>query len=273
MTDRPPRRTTPVMLPTEEMVDTGVAAPTVRGGIPKALLIGAALVALIGLWFALGRPGMSPPAASSGSAAGARSDTTIAGASRAADDSNASAAPASAASTDTITTVRIANAQDSASAAAYGVVLVATNDEAQALARWASLALKLPAGTVTMVRIRGERGRFFQVQAGAYRTARQADSLLAALRSDSRLNAGVGSVTATPLALRLEGDIARGSAQSLVDGYGQNQIAAYAMLQPDNRITIYVGAFETPEQATPLMNELKRKGVNATLHYRTGRSF
>jgi len=273
-TRRTPRRATPVMLPTEEVPDTGVAAPATNGGIPKALLIVAALVALIGLWFALGRPGMSSPAESSGSASGARvSDSTVAGVNRAADDSNASAAPASAASADTITTVRIANSQDSANAVPYGVVLVATNDEAQALARWASLGLKLPAGTVTMVRIRGERGRFFQVQAGAYRTARQADSLLAALRSDSRLNAGVGSVTATPLALRLEGDIARGSAQSLVDGYGQNQIAAYAMLQPDNRATIYVGAFQTPEQATPLMNELKRKGVNVTLHYRTGRSF
>ena len=41
---------------------------------------------------------------------------------------------------------------------------------------------KLPAGTVTMVRIRGERGRFFQMQAGAYTKASQADSLLSALR-------------------------------------------------------------------------------------------
>ncbi len=270
MTERTPRHQPPVLLPPEEMLDTNVTAPSTKSGMPKVLLIVAALIALIGLWFALGRPGMSSPARSSGSAPGnAIGDSTV----TAADDSNASAAAASAAPADTIVAVRIANPQDSAKAVRYGVVLMATNDEAQALARWASLALTLPAGTVTMVRIRGERGRFFQVQAGAYRTVRRADSLLAALRSDSRLNAGVGSVTATPLALRLEGDISRGSAQSLVDGYGQNQIAAYAMLQPDNRATIYVGAFETPEQATPLMNELKRKGVSVTLHYRTGRSF
>jgi len=274
MTERTPRHQPPVLLPPEETLDTNVTAPSTKSGLPKVLLIVAALITLLGLWFALGRPGMSSPATSSGSAAGgAVRDSTVASADRAADDSIASAAAASAAPADTIVMVRIANPQDSAQAVRYGVVLMATNDEAQALARWASLALTLPAGTVTMVRIRGERGRFFQVQAGAYRTVRRADSLLAALRSDSRLNAGVGSVTATPLALRLEGDISRGSAQSLVDGYGQNQIAAYAMLQPDNRATIYVGAFETPEQATPLMNELKRKGVSVTLHYRTGRSF
>jgi hypothetical protein len=169
--------------------------------------------------------------------------------------------------------VSIGNLQDSAMAVPYGVVLVATNDEAQALARWADLGLTLPAGTVTMVRIRGERGRFFQVQAGAYRTEAEADSLLRALRGDRRLTDGAGSVTATPFALQLEGGVPRPSAQSRVDAYGLQQIPAYALLQADNTVTIYVGAFGTPEQSAPLQNELQRKGVNVALNYRTGRSF
>ena len=264
-----PRHQPPVMLPPQDVLEKRPAVPLKAAGIPKVPLALAILATLIAIWFALGRPGTSKGAAPTESVRdsvdssddGAASDTTV------------QSAPGVETSADGLAPVRIGNPQDSAKAAAYGVVLVATNDEAQALARWASLGLKLPAGTVTMVRIRGERGRFFQVQAGAYATAQQADSLLAALRGNRRLNAGAGSVKSTPFALRLEGGISRQSAQNLADGYGQRQIAAYPMLQADNTATIYVGAFETPEQAAPLMNELQLKGVNVTLHYRTGRSF
>jgi len=155
----------------------------------------------------------------------------------------------------------------------FGVVIVATNDEAQALARWAELGLKLPAGTVTMVRIRGERDRFFQMQAGAFAKASQADSLLAALRTSGKLAADAGRVVSTPYALMLEAKVSSRAAQNVSDGYGQRQIAAYPLLQDDRTATIFVGAFETPDQAIPLMNELKAKGVTATLQYRTGRSF
>ncbi len=124
-----------------------------------------------------------------------------------------------------------------------------------------------------MVRIRGERGRFFQMQAGAFAKARQADSLLASLRSTGKLKADAGRVVATPFALVLESKVSRRAAQNVADGYGQRQIAAYPLLQPDGSATIFVGAFESPEQAIPLMNELKSKGVGSTLYYRTGRSF
>lgn len=261
-----PRRTTPVVLPQPESPPTRQPNPFASTGIPKLPLLLVGIAAVIATWFSLGRPGMpSETAAPDGaSGAGAAADVRASAdtaASGTPDDANADAA------------VSIGNLQDSAMAVPYGVVLVATNDEAQALARWADLGLTLPAGTVTMVRIRGERGRFFQVQAGAYRTEAEADSLLRALRGDRRLTDGAGSVTATPFALQLEGGVPRPSAQSRVDAYGLQQIPAYALLQADNTVTIYVGAFETPEQSAPLQNELQRKGVNVALNYRTGRSF
>jgi hypothetical protein len=257
------------MLPPQDVLEQRAAAPFQKRGIPKAPLIIAGIACLIAIWFALGRPGMS----SGTSATQVEGDTSLVERASAPTDTMVTAAAAPVAGNESLAAVRIDNPQDSARAARYGVVLMATNDEAQALARWASLGLSLPAGTVTMVRIRGERGRFFQVQAGAYATMQQADSLLAALRGSRRLNAGAGSVKSTPFALMLESGISRRAAQNVADAYGEKQIAAYPLLQPNNTATIYVGAFETPEQAAPLLNELSLKGVKVALHYRTGRSF
>ncbi len=259
----------PVMLPAQDVVEKRVLTPFPARDVRKQWGIAAVVaLALVAAWFAWTR--FSAPAPATGAAAPTTSAVNVA-------DSTAPAPGVAAAPTtpqlDSATVTRVANPGDSLKAAAFGVVIVATNDEAQALARWADLGLNLPAGTVTMVRIRGERGRFFQMQAGAYGKARQADSLLGALRASGKLKADAGRVVATPYGLVLESKVSRRAAQNVADGYGQRQIAAYALLQPDGSATIFVGAFESPEQAIPLMAELKAKGVGSTLYYRTGRSF
>ena len=260
----------PVLLPAQDVIEKRVFTPPPVGRIVpmNALIAGGVVLTALVLWLIFGRSGSSKTPAAKGRATGT-SAVNVPDSSGAPDTN--SAAPA-ARLVDSASAVRVLNPQDSLKAAAYGVVIVATNDEAQALARWADLGLKLPAGTVTMVRIRGERGRFFQMQAGAFAKARQADSLLAALRSTGKLKADAGRVVATPFALVLESKVSRRAAQNVADGYGQRQIAAYALLQADGSATIFVGAFESPEQAAPLMNELKAKGVSSTLYYRTGRS-
>lgn len=261
----------PVMLPAQHVVEKRVLtlAPA-RRTIPKnALIAGGVVVGAVLLWLILGRPGTSKSAARGGNKPGT-SAVNVPDSSDAPDSTLTSSTALRA--VDSATVIRVVNPQDSLKAAAYGVVIVATNDEAQALARWADLGLKLPAGTVTMVRIRGERGRFFQMQAGAFSKARQADSLLAALRRTGKLKADAGRVVATPYALVLESKVSRRAAQNVADGYGQRQIAAYPLLQTDGSATIFVGAFESPDQAVPLMNELKAKGVSSTLYFRTGRS-
>ena len=265
-----PQPQSPVLVPWHDAPGKRLVASQEGRSVPVPALIAAALVLLLGLWFMLGRPGLpkATPAAST------VSDTIgIADDVRAADDTVVDAGSEDTLGTIALSAVRIANPQDSARAVPYGVVLVATNDEAQALARWADLGLRLPAGTVTMVNNRGEQGRLFQVQAGAFTTAQQADSLLAALRSDRRLGATAGSVSATPYAIVLEPSVSQSAARAIANAYGQRQIAAYPLLQPDNSAVIYVGAFETPDQAAPLLNVLSRKGVRVALHYRTGRGF
>ncbi len=274
--DRPPvapPKLSPVMLPAHDIVAKRVFAPTPVRTIPRNAIIAAGVVVgAIVLWLVLGRSGTSKSPTSSGR----RPATSAVNVPDSSGGPDAGTAPVSAPvgdrGVDSAIAIRVANPGDSLKAAAYGVVIVATNDEAQALARWADLGLKLPAGTVTMVRIRGERGRFFQMQAGAFSKARQADSLLAALRTSGKLKADAGRVVATPYALVLESKVSRRAAQNVADGYGQRQIAAYPLLQPDGSATIFVGAFESPDQAIPLMNELKAKGVGATLYFRTGRS-
>lgn len=265
-----PEYQSPVMVPSHDAPGKRLVALQQGRSVPVPALIAAALVMLLGLWFMLGRPGLpkATPAASTVSDTIGIGDDV-----RAADDTVVDAASEETLGTIALSAVRIANPQDSALAVPYGVVLVATNDEAQALARWADLGLRLPAGTVTMVNIRGEQGRFFQVQAGAFTTAQQADSLLAALRADRRLAATAGSVSATPYAIVLEPSVSQSAARAIANAYGQRQIAAYPLLQADNSAVIYVGAFETPDQAAPLLNDLSRKGVKVALHYRTGRGF
>lgn len=264
-------RPSAVMLPAQDAVGKRVVLkPAVDSSLSRMpLIVGGVIVAIAAIWFLMGRPGRSksgPPATATPTTSAVNVPDSAGNS--AFDTSTAAMKPA-----DSASATRVANPQDSLKAAPYGVLIVATNDEAQALVRWADVGLKLPAGTVTMVRIRGERGRFFQMQAGAFPKARQADSLLGALRANGRLKADAGRVVATPYALMLEAKVSRRAAQNVADGYGQRQIAAYPLLQSDGSATIFVGAFEKADEALPLMNELKAKGVGSTLYYRTGRSF
>lgn len=264
------QKPSPVLLPAQDVVEKRVLTPPAPARtIPKNALIAAGVVVVaIAAAFFLGRPGSTKP----GTKGGTSPTTSAVNVPDSAGPGDEADPTSPSRGVDSTFAIRVANPGDSLKAAAYGVVIVATNDEAQALARWADLGLKLPAGTVSMVRIRGERGRFFQMQAGAFAKARQADSLLAALRTTGKLKSDAGRVVATPYALVLESKVSRRAAQNVADGYGQRQIAAYPLLQTDGSATIFVGAFESPEQAIPLLNELKAKGVTATLYYRTGRS-
>lgn len=260
----------PVMLPAHDVTEKSFFPPRVQVNptIRNALIAAGALIVALTLWLVLGKSS----SAKSESNTGRKPATSAVNVPDSSGRPDSGATAPRVATVDSVSAVRVLNPQDSLKAAAYGVVIVATNDEAQALARWADLGLKLPAGTVTMVRIRGERGRFFQMQAGAFGKARQADSLLAALRTSGKLKPDAGRVVATPYALVLESKVSRRAAQNVADGYGQRQIAAYPLLQTDGSATIFVGAFESPEQALPLMNELKAKGIGSTLYFRTGRS-
>ena len=55
--------------------------------------------------------------------------------------------------------------------------------------------------------------------------------------------------------------------------YDQQGILAYPMLQPDGKITLFTGAFESPVQAITLADSLRALGMTPVLAYRTGRAF
>ena len=269
---RPVKPVSPVLLPPRDASDANmpVVFPKKRERPIGLIAAGIALMAAVGAgaWYMVGRTPAAPGADPTKSVQQGPVPTP---------DSVTATEPTTidttiAQSLDSLAMLRPANPEDSARTSPYSVVVLATNDEAAALARWADLGLKLPAGTVSMARIRGERGRFYQMQAGAYTKASQADSMLNSLRTTGKIGPEAGRVVATPYALMLEDKVSRRAAQNVADAYGQREIAAYALVQADNTATIYVGAFESPEQAVALMTELKAKGVTATLAYRTGRS-
>ncbi|MCU0619095.1 MAG: SPOR domain-containing protein [Gemmatimonadaceae bacterium] len=246
----------------------------------------AVLVAAVGIWFLVGRPQMERRAAAQRAAADsvARLDSArVAQARAAAADSSTAvttgpAGPASdsaiIARVDSLRMLLPANPQDSARAVAFGVVVLATNDPAQALARWTEQRQQgIPAGTITQVQLAGQRGVWYQVMAGAYGRAPQADSLLVSMRDSTVIGQEMGRVAALPFALALESKVGRRAAKAVADGYVQREVAAYPLLQPDGTATIYVGAFASPEQAAPQIAALRARGISPTLVYRTGRSF
>src|SRR5579864_9565198 len=100
-----------------------------------------------------------------------------------------------------------------------------------------------------------------------------ADSLLASLRESGALDERSGSVIRTPFAFLVDTGIAKNAAPAVVARLIDQGQPAYGLVQSDGRVRIYVGAFETPEQATLFMASLRALGSEPVLAYRTGRMF
>ena len=278
----PPRRRIPTPRVATPISNEDVEAAGANGR--RALVLGGLLLAALGLWFVAGRPGLgrgdggAPPAdratppGDSATPAAAVADPSPRGAAGVAAGAPAPSESAVVAKVDSLRALLPSNPADSGRAVAHGVVLLATPDEGQALAKWAEVAMQLPGGTVSTLPGTG-RGARYVVQAGAFRSPRQADSLLWRLRDSGVVAGDAARVVATPFALRLEAGVNRRAARAVADGYVQRQVAAYPLLQPDGTATIYVGAFEAPETAAPALAALKGRGITATLVYRTGRPF
>jgi hypothetical protein len=268
----PVRAPSPVLLPS--VGDDAPTLPTEPSVWKKRLplLAGGLLAAIAGGWFLMGRPGTGgpqPDLRAQIDTPGPSSNMRVGLPAPARADS--AAALNTQRTTDSLRALVPANAADSARATPYSVVLLTTADEAMALAQWVEKAEGLAASTVTMTRIRGERGRNYQLHVGAFARATSADSLLRALRTANKIRGTDGRMVAAPYAIELE-RVQRRVARNVADGYIQRQIAAYPMQQPDGLASVFVGAFETPEAAAPMLAELKQKGFSGTLKYRTGRS-
>ncbi len=250
------------------------APRTARALRLAAGLVLAAILAGLGIWFAsrpLDRTDHRPaPGRPDSSGAQAQQILPITDSARAAAADSAAADSAAAASAMAIRLEPV-NPADSLSAAGFGVELVALNTPAGAILKLREQGGAVPAATMAPILVDG--GRWYRVVGGAFADRRGADSLLASMRTEGRIDERTGQVVRLPLAFLLHGGVAADSARSLVTGFAARGIPAYALRQRDGRVNVYAGAFATADEAVLLADLITAAGLAPTLAYRTGRSF
>jgi len=132
-----------------------------------------------------------------------------------------------------------------------------------------AVALETPrlVAAVTPIRIRGMI--WYRVILGALPTAAEAEATLVGLWQDGLVESGEGAILRTPQAFDLgirESDSAWEETQLL----RKRGIPAYSVEASLGTARIFVGAFETPDQAAVVESLLTAAGLTATLITRTG---
>jgi hypothetical protein len=111
---------------------------------------------------------------------------------------------------------------------------------------------------------------WFRVILGALPTAGGADSLLRTLWRRGVVERPNGTVLRTPHALLVRRDATADAAGATAEGLRRQGVAAYIVPAPDGSALVFVGAFETPDQASAADSLLGLTGLQATLAYRMG---
>lgn len=167
-------------------------------------------------------------------------------------------------------TPRILNPEDSATAAAFAVELMAANTQAGAILKLQQDGKNLPAATFSPVLIQG--ARWYKVIAGASATEADADTLLADLRRRKVLDAGSGTVVRVPLAFLID-SVPPTAVPAMIATYADRGQPLYALRQDNGTVWLLLGAFETVEQSLLYAESLRASEVTPVLVYRKGRSF
>jgi hypothetical protein len=166
-----------------------------------------------------------------------------------------------------------ANPGDSAIAAAFAVEMMSANTRAGANLELQRIRTDYPAATLTSVLIGEARATWYRIIAGAYGEARGADSLLRGARETGVVGDAGGVVITAPYALLVDSAASAAEAAVVVARYTERDAPAYALLQPDGRALVYVGAFTRPQEGVGFAEELAQAGSSPLLVYRTGRAF
>lgn len=161
------------------------------------------------------------------------------------------------------------NAADSASAAAYAVLLENTNGLAGAILQLNEKFAGLPATSYGL----SLRTRLFELVAGAYATRAGADSLLQDLRARKVLPPGGGSVTSLPYAFMVQANVAPADLPARLKGTSARAWPVYALRQANGTANLYFGAYESPQQAALAVPAVRKAGIAPSLVYRIGRVF
>jgi hypothetical protein len=171
------------------------------------------------------------------------------------------------------------NPGDSATAARFSVYLLSANTSTSAVpaveraARAAGMSDNLLAElAVSPVTFGRDGARWYRVTVGAFTSRASADSLLATLRRSRVLGETSGSVLDTPLAFELERDLAPTAIGAAVTSWRRRGLRPYVLRNRAGVGQLYVGAFETAEQAALFADSLRTLGFTPPLAFRIGRS-
>lgn len=149
----------------------------------------------------------------------------------------------------------------------YSLQVAAFNTLDRAVEYAVSLESRRLVAAVTPIRVRGSI--WYRVILGALPTAADAEAALVGLWRDGLVERGEGAILRTPQAFDLgvrESDAAWEETQML----RERGIPAYSVEASLGTARIFVGAFETPDQAAVVESLLTAAGLTATLMTRTG---
>ncbi len=149
----------------------------------------------------------------------------------------------------------------------YSLQLAAFNTLDRAVEYAVAFENRRLVAAVTPIRI--GRRIWYRVILGALPTAADAEAALAGLWRDGLVESGEGAILRTPQAFDLgirESDAAWEETQRL----RERGIPAYSVEASLGTARIFVGAFETPDQAAVVESLLTAAGLTATLMTRTG---
>lgn len=163
----------------------------------------------------------------------------------------------------------VVNPQDSTTAAAFSVELLAANTQAGAIFKLQKDGKNLPAATFARIDVQGVP--WFKVVSGAYVNRAEADSLLANLRRRNLLQSGE-SVVKLPFAFLVD-SVPGAAVTGMVAGYADRGIPVYALRQTNGTAWLLVGAYESTQQASLDMVSLRASSISPVLVYRKGRPF
>ncbi|MEO8192266.1 MAG: SPOR domain-containing protein [Gemmatimonadales bacterium] len=167
------------------------------------------------------------------------------------------------------------NPQDSSTAAAFSVEILASNTAEGANFEIQRHGSSMPAATVSLVPIGDTEATWYKVHAGAYADSAQADRLLATLRRRRLVPDSAGTVVRAPLALLVDSVPAQAGMSTRVREklreLESKGVHAYALMQRDGSARVYAGAFERAQQSSLAATALRVAGLSPVLAYRTGR--
>jgi hypothetical protein len=157
-------------------------------------------------------------------------------------------------------------------AAVYSVRIISANTTAAAILRLQEFRATTSAVTYAPVEKAGRP--WFEVLTGAYTTRGGADSLLASLRSEGRLDSiSPGVVVRVPFAVLIDSIRRSATIPDLLTSLRNRQLPVYALEQGNGWVWVVAGAFETRSQAETYAETIRAGGHTADVVLRQGRMF